>query len=96
MPAQTASQISRLPLGVDRVVSGGSIRVNLIYIANSTSSPVSVAFLDNSDIPLLNMTVPALDSESFPGTWIADNGLKISGVGDSDVIVTILHSQEGA
>ena len=92
----TASTISRLPLDEDRVVSAGSIRVNLVYVANSTASPASVAFLDNNDIPVLNMTVPALDSESFPGVWLADNGLKVSGLSDAGVIVTVLHSQDGA
>ena len=95
MPQQTASQISRLPLDVDRVVSTGSIRVHTIYVANATANPAHVAFLDNDNIPLLNMVIPAYDSDDFGGPWIADNGLKISGLGSSDVIVTVQHSAEG-
>lgn len=90
-----ASTISRLPLGSNQVVSSGSIRVQTIYVANSTASPAAVVFLDNDDIPILNMTVPAFDSESFIGEWLADNGLKVDGLGDDGVVVTVIHSQEG-
>lgn len=93
---QIASRISRLPLSSDQVVSEGSIRVHTVCVANATSNPVSVVFLDNDDIPLLNLVVPGFDSDDFSGVWLADNGLKVSGLGSADVIVTVIHSDEGA
>lgn len=91
-----STRLSRLPLNADRVVSTGSIRVHNIYVSNATDTPIEVAFLDNSGIPLLNMTVSAYDSDNFGSVWIADNGLKVSGLDDVNVVVTVAHSADGA
>jgi hypothetical protein len=78
------------------VVSEGSLRIDNIFISNPLEVPVEVAFIDNSEIPVLNMTVGAFSSEGFRGTWIADNGLVILSLLDANVVVTILHTTEGA
>lgn len=84
-------EISRLTLDQDRVLTTGSIEVKYIYISNSTDNPVEVAFLDNDNIPFLNMNAPARGSGEYSGLWVADNGFKIAGVDDIDVVVSILH-----
>lgn len=93
---QVATRLSRLPLNTDRVVSSGSIVVHTIYVANATANPVEVVFKDNNDFPLLNMVAGAYDGENFGVCWLADNGLKVSGLEDGDVIVTVAHSAVGA
>jgi hypothetical protein len=96
MPQQLASRISRYVMSQDRTVTTGSIRVHNIYVGNASADAVEVVFHDNDNIPLLNMVCPAMDSDDFGGIWLADNGLKIIGIDDADVIVTIIHSDEGA
>ncbi len=93
---QTATRLTRVTLDADRTVSDGSIRVHNIYVANGTASPVEVVFTDKAGTLLLNMVIPALDSEQFPGIWIADAGLRILGLSSANVIVTVLHTQDGA
>lgn len=92
---QTATRISRLTLESDKVVSTGTIRVQNIYVANVTNTPAEVVFQDNDGVPILNMMVPAYDSDDFGGHWIADNGLKIIGLDDQNIIATIIHSDVG-
>lgn len=91
-----ASRIARLVLDVDRILSEGSVMIHNVYVANGSPAPVEVVFLDNDDNPILNMICPSLDSDNFRGDWIADNGLKVSGLADGDVIVAILHTSEGS
>ncbi len=91
-----ASQISRRTLDADRTISTGSIRVQNIYVANPTASGAEIVFTDTDGTPILNLVVGACDSEQFSGTWIAGNGLKILGLGKVNIVVTVLHSAEGA
>jgi hypothetical protein len=91
-----ASRLSRLTLNFDRVVSSGSIRVQNIYVSNATSAPIEVVFKDNNDHPLLNMVISAYNSDCFATPWIADNGLKVGGLDDGNVVVTVAHTSVGA
>ncbi len=94
-----ASRIKRLTLDSDGTIDEGSIRVQSIYVSNATLSAAEVVFTDKDGTPVLNMLVSACDSEQFPGTWIADNGLKVlglSGEGSANVVVTVLHTSAGA
>lgn len=93
---QTSSRITRSTLDADRTISTGSIRVQNIYVSNPTASGAEIVFTDADGTPILNMTVQACDSEQFPGVWIADKGLKVLGLGNANIVVTVLHSSEGA
>ncbi len=93
---QTSSRITRSTLDADRTISTGSIRVHNIYVSNPTSTGAEIVFTDADGTPILNMTVKDCDSEQFPGAWIADNGLKVLGLGDANIVVTILHGAVGA
>lgn len=92
---QTASRISRFTLDANRTVTDGSIRIQNIYVANSTDMAAEVVFQNNDSSPILNMVVGAMDSEQFSGNWIADNGLKILGLSEANIVVIILHTSEG-
>jgi len=93
-----ASRITRVTLAADREISAGTIRVRNIIVSNATVAAVEVVFTDSAGTPNLNITVPALDSRTFEGDWIADNGLSVLGaaIADANVVVTVLHSQDGA
>jgi hypothetical protein len=93
-----ASRITRVTLDVDRTITTGTIRVQNILVSNATNNAAEIIFLDNDDNNILNITAPPQDSESFPGDWIADNGLKIDAdaIADANVVVTVLHGQDGA
>ncbi len=92
---QIASRIQRFTLDATRTVTAGSIRVHSIFVANATSSPAEVVFTDTAGTPILNIVCPANDSEQFTAVWIADSGLKILGLANVNIIVTIVHSQDG-
>ena len=90
---------SRVTLDADRVIQGGnSIRVYSVVIANSTSSiaEVDLARNDTNQTKILTITVPAQATHSEHLDFMADQGLQILGLGDANVIVTVLHSQSGA
>ena len=93
---QLGTLISRVTLDADRVISASSVRVHGVCVSNAAAVAVEVVFEDNSGIPLLNIVVPALDSRTFEGPWLADNGLNVLGLGDADIVVTVIHSQPGA
>ncbi len=83
-------------MDADRTISTGSIRVQNIYVANPSATGAEIVFTDTDGTPILNMVVGACDSEQFPDSWIADNGLKILGLGNANIVVTVLHGAEGA
>lgn len=91
-----ASKITRSVMDAARTVSESTIRVHGIVVSNATASVAEVVFTDTDDTPILNITCPANDSEHWTPVWIADNGLKITSVGDADVVVTVAHSADGA
>ena len=93
-----ASRITRVTLDVDRTIDTGSIRVQNVLVSNATNNMAEVAFLDNDDNNILNITVGPQDSMEFTGVWLADNGLKVDtgSIQDADVVVTVLHSAPGA
>ena len=92
----TSSRITRSTLDADRTISTGSIRVQNIYVSNPTATGAEIVFTDTDGTPILNMTVQACDSEQFPGSWIADNGLKVLGLNNANIVVTVLHGAVGA
>ncbi len=91
-----APKITRVTLDAARTISTGSIRVQNIMISNATVSAAEVVFTDTDDTPILNITVPPQDSEDWAVVWIADNGLKVTSLGDANVVVTVAHGQDGA
>jgi hypothetical protein len=94
-----ASKITRVALTGDQVISNGTIRVHNIIVSNALQQmPVEVVFTDREGTPILNITVSAQDSQDFPGCWAADKGLTVLGaaIADADVVVTVIHSQDGA
>lgn len=96
MPVSTGSQITRVELDADRTIENGqTIRVNNITISNASNSDVEVVFKDNDGTALANVSVQAHDTEDGPCGWIADNGLVVEGLSNSDVVVTIVHSAGG-
>lgn len=90
-----ASNLTRVTLDEDRVISLDSIRVNHILISNATITAVECVFKNKNNENILNITVPAQDSFPYNVIWIADKGLKVDGLGDIDVVVTVAHSAIG-
>jgi hypothetical protein len=93
---ETASRITRVELDAAREISAGSIRVQNILVANGTAGNIVVDFTDADATVILTMAVLAHESQEFGGDWIADNGLSVLTEGDADVVVTAIHSYEGA
>jgi hypothetical protein len=91
-----ASKITRVALDANRVISDGTIRVQNIIVSNAKKAPVEVVFTDRDGIPVLNITVPVQDSRHFEGPWVGDKGLSVLSAGDADVVVTVIHGQDGA
>ena len=91
-----ASKLTRVTLDEDRIIFTESVRVDHILISNSTTSAIECVFKDNEDNIKLNITVPAQDSFGYDVTFMADKGLKVDGLGDEDVVVTVAHSADGA
>jgi hypothetical protein len=91
-----ASQLSRVELDDDRVISAGTLHVLGILVSNATISDVEVVFKNNAAAPILNIAVPAHDSVEFSAQWMADKGLNVASLGDANVVVTVAHGAEGA
>ncbi len=92
-----ASIISRVTLGQDRVIAAGStITVFSIIIANSTTSVAEVDIQDGDQTKTITITVSPQDTEYVTVEWIADNGLRLCGIGSDNVFVSVFHSQPGA
>jgi hypothetical protein len=67
-----------------------------IIVSNATASDAEVVFRNNDAVNILNITVPAHDSESFTAHWVAENGLVIPSAGNVNVVVTVAHGADGA
>lgn len=92
-----ASRTTRVTLDQDRVIaSGDTITVFGIIVANSANQPAEVDIQDASGNNKITITVPAQDSRESKIEWIADGGVLIDSIGDSNVIVTVFHSQPGS
>ncbi len=91
-----ATRITRHTLEADKTFDEGSIRVHNIYVSNPIGSAAEIVFTDTDGTPLLNMIAEACDSDQFSGTWIAENGLKVLGLGNANIVVTVLHGASGA
>ena len=93
-----AARITRVALTGDQVISDGTIRIHNIIVSNITLNPVEIVFTDRDGTPLLNITCPSTDSRNFEGIWAADKGLSVLGaaIANADVVVTVIHSQDGA
>jgi len=84
-------------MDVTRTISTGTIRVQNVLVSNPTNNAAEIVFTDGDDTPILNITAAAQDSFAFTELWIAGNGLKVNGaIADANVVVTVLHSQDGA
>jgi hypothetical protein len=80
-----------------KTISTGTIRVQNVLVSNPTNNAAEIVFTDTDGTNILNITAAAQDSMDFGGLWIADNGLKVDGtIADANVVVTVLHSQDGA
>jgi hypothetical protein len=91
-----ASKLTRVELDAARTITTGTTRVQGIIASNGSAGAVTVEFIDNNGDEVLTIDVPAGDSNEFSAYWIADKGLIISTLGDSDVVVTVAHTSDGA
>ena len=94
--ANAASRITRVELDSDRTITTGTIRVDNIVVSNPLAVAIEVVFCDTDNTAILNIVVGPYDTKFFEGIWVADNGLLIRGLSDSNVVVTILHTSVGA
>lgn len=93
---QIATKITYGTLDAALVISTGSIRVSDILVTNASASNVVAIFRDNDNNIKLRLAVLAHDSNSWGAKWIADNGLKVDSLSDSDISVSVAHSADGA
>lgn len=93
-----ASRITQGDLDSDLLVAGGEpVIVHAIILSNAdASNPREVEFRQSDGTTLLfKMTVGTSDTIVFEAEFIADNGLHVENVGDSDCSVSIFHSHPG-
>lgn len=93
---QVASRLSHVTLDAERSISSGSIRVLNILVSNPTALDHLVTFNNNSGTTILQIAVPARDSETYAVAFIADAGLVVESVSDVNVTVTVAHGADGA
>ena len=82
---------------VSNVVSTSSIRVDHILCSNGLAQVTRFTFSDNDDNVYFTITAMHLTSESVKGSWLAENGLKIthSGAAGVKIVYTVVCSADG-
>jgi len=91
-----ASRVTRVDLSEDRIISDGeTITVFGVVVANSLCVPIEVDIEDGTQEKRITVTVPCADSKVIDFSWVADKGVRISGLAsDGDMVfVTVFHSQ---
>ena len=91
-----ASRSTRATLGSDfTLLSGNSINLYGIIIANTTSSPVTVNVENAVGTVVFSYRIPADDTKEFDTEILMDGGMVIASV-NADIIATVFHSSSGA
>jgi hypothetical protein len=91
-----ASRLTRVTLDETQIIITGSATVRSILISNPTSSAIECVFKNNDNVSILNITVPAQTSFDYDVIFVADKGLKVDGLDNADVVVTVAHGADGA
>lgn len=91
-----ASRVSSVQLDQDRTFCEGlTFTVFGILVSNPTDQAVEIEFLDGSANVRFMVVCSACDSKVVPIEFVADGGLRVSGLSDSEVRVTLFHSHGG-
>ena len=91
----TAPDSTTVTLEETRIISGGSIIVYGVTVENSGAlGAIEVIFTNTAGTEILSIAVPANKTFHYKPTWVADNGLRIIGLRDSGVKVTVKHNDD--
>lgn len=78
-----------------KTISSGTIRVNGMVIANSTTVE-TVNFTDADDAVILTVEAAAAQTTVIDIMWLADNGLKMAAATPATIIVSVFHGYAGS
>jgi hypothetical protein len=92
-----ASRSTQSTLVSDATIeSGFTITVFGIIISNTTNQSAEIVFKDSSGTLDFTIVCRACDSKISHIEFVADGGLKVSGVGNAGVKVAVFHSSGGS
>lgn len=96
MAHPASSRSTNVDLSSNRtILSGETLRVDSVSVANNTAAPVVVQFQSADGLSVYRkIVVPAFDTISDDFIFIADKGLLIPSV-SADVHVNLSHSSGG-
>ena len=78
-----------------QIISGGSIIVHGVTVENNGAlGAIEVVFTNTAGTEILSIAVPANKTFHYKPSWVADNGLRITGLNDSGVKVTVKHNDD--
>lgn len=89
-----ATETTRVELDEDRTIVAGSQRVHSITVDNASANDVEVTFTDTDATTILTIAVLAGATFNYEAVFMLDNGLKVVGLFDSSVSVTVTRSLE--
>ena len=78
------------------IQSGSTITVFGIILSNTTNQAAEIVFTDASGTLDFTIICPGCDSKISTIQFVADGGLKVSGLGDAGVKVAVFHSSGGS
>ena len=93
---QRAAIVTRVDLSADRIIGNSeTITIFGIILANSSSFDAEIDISDIVGTKKITVSVPSHDSKNIEIEFIADNGLRIDGIGSDKVYATVFHSHGG-
>ena len=90
-----ATDSTTVTLEETRIISGASIIVYGVTVENNGAlGAIEVVFTNTAGTEILSIAVPANKTFHYKPSWVAEDGLRIIGLYDSGVKVTVKHNDD--